>query len=129
MRLKCTAKFPNKEQTKMLGKYYREGKQEFGILVGSEYIAFGMRILGGQPWVDICPIGLKYLHHVPLCLFDVIDPKVSKYWELRVVGSGDVLFFPLSLHKEYYHDDLLEGVPEVVKDLENLKALLENEET
>lgn len=129
MILKCNSVLPNKEQAKKLNKTYRPGKQDFGLKKGNIYIAFGLYYNEGNPWVDIVCEETKtpYLHPVPLMLFDIIDGRPSKYWDIRMDKNGDMIMRPPSFYKEYYHDDLFEEIPEVVEDFMRIKSLLENE--
>jgi hypothetical protein len=126
MRVRCIALIPNERQALQLRKNYTHGRQEFHIILGKEYIVFGIRILGGAPWVDIVTDS-GYLYPVPLCLFEITDGRVSQYWELHFYEDGDLTLWPPSFYKEYYHDDLIEGVYEVVEDFDRVRTLIEAE--
>lgn len=126
MKVKCKTKFPNEEQAKKLGKYYHAGKQEFGLTIGKEYIVFGLRILDGAVWVELVS-DTGYLYSTPLCLFGIIDGRVSRYWETRVDEDGDVDILPPSFYSKYYYDDLLERVSDVVEDFRKIRSLIESE--
>jgi hypothetical protein len=68
-----------------------------------------------------------YLYPVPLCLFEVIDGRVSQHWQVRQYEDGDLTLWPPSFYREYYHDDLIEGVPEVVDDFRRVRIQIEDE--
>lgn len=77
--------------------------------IGREYIAFGLRLWGAGTWADI-EVDAGYLVSVPLCLFEVVDARVSETWMLRTHDDGDLDIMPEPFHAEYFHDDLIEGV-------------------
>ncbi|RMG27520.1 MAG: hypothetical protein D6732_20015 [Methanobacteriota archaeon] len=126
MKVRCIAEQPDEEQAKQLGDNYQPGKQEFGVEIGKEYIVFGLSVLGGSVWIDI-ESEMEYIYPVPLCLFEIIDGRVSKYWEIRTTTGGNVLVWPSSFFREYFHDDLSEGVPEVLEEFRRIKMLMEAE--
>lgn len=130
MRIKCIAELPDDEQTKLLGigKHYHPGQMEFGVKAGHEYIVFGITFLSGAPWVDILSQSRTYVYSVPLCLFNVVDGSVSKYWVAKVDQNGNFFLWPPSFYQPYYHDDLSEGVPEVVEDFQRVRQLIIEED-
>ena len=132
MIIRCTRLLPNEEQAKLLGQNYRPGRMTFGLELGREYVVFGMRVFSETPWVDI--IGSEagfadpgYLRPVPLCLFEIVNGRVSRYWEVRQSSNGLLELQPPSFYRDYYHDDLSEDVPEVVEDFAQMRALMEAE--
>jgi hypothetical protein len=56
----------------------------------------------------------------------VLDPRVSRHWRL---GRRDdrVVLYPELLLGDYLHDDLSEGVPEVVGRVRELTTVMEAE--
>jgi len=126
MRIKCIALLPNDEQAKYLGigKHYYPGSMVFNLRLGQEYIVYGISFLGGAAWVQIANPSNTYVYSVPLCLFEITDGTVSKYWVARVDQDGDVFLWPASFYKPYYHDDLTEGVLEIVEDFQRVRQLI-----
>ena len=135
MIVRCKLSYPTEEQIAHLGPEFVR-QQAFGIEPGEEYVVlaltvdFGSRHLGLGPWVRIYT--RKHVAHIitsaPLCLFEVVDPRPSRYWELRAPeGATVATLWPPSFYREYYHDDLSEDVPEVVADFERVVKLLEDE--
>lgn len=129
MIVKCIAELPTREQAKWLGGHYRGGKQAFGVVLGMEYIVFALTVLGGEPWVEITDADLDpgYLWGVPLCLFEIVIPRLSVLWEAPVAKNGELRLEPASLSRRNYHDDLFEGVEEVVADFRRVRQALEEE--
>lgn len=129
MIVKCTATLPSPQQAQRLGAHYRPGKQAFGLVAGEQYLVFALRTLGGEPWVEIVDADLDpgYLFAVPLCLFEIVDPRVSACWEARVDREGQVVLAPGPLHREFFHDDLFEGVDTAVEDFTRIRRQMEQE--
>lgn len=131
MIVRCVSVLPNEEQAKLLGDNYRPGQRTFGLEFGKEYVVFGIRIFDGMPWVEIASAASfadpGYLYPVPLFLFEIVDGGVSRYWEARRRGDAGLVLEPRSFYRDYYHDDLSEGVPEVVEDFARMRALMEAE--
>lgn len=127
MRVQCTAEEPTLDQAKRLaiGKHYFPEKQVFHITTGKEYIVYGLSIMDGVPWVEIIT-DYGNLASVPLLLFQVLDHRVSKYWEMREKDNY-LLFWPSSFFQAYFHDDLSERVPHVVEDFKKAQALIDAE--
>lgn len=100
---------------------------EFNLKLGQEYVVYGISFLGGAPWVEIVGESNTYVYSVPLCLFEITDGTVSKYWVARIDQDGDILMWPPSFYKAYYHDDLSEGILEVVKDFQRVQKLIMEE--
>lgn len=126
MKIKGVRLLPNKQQAKRLGRNYYPGQQTFDVEIGKEYVVYCLEIIGGMVWVDY-DSGTERMSISPLCLFEVIDGRVSKCWELRLTEEGNVLFRPPSFYQEFFHDDLAEGVPEIVSEYQRVRALLEQE--
>jgi hypothetical protein len=126
MRVRCVATLPTAEHEKRLGRHYRAGRQGFGVVLQQEYVVFALKTLGGEPWIEISDPEASpgYLFGVPLCLFEVVNSRVSVYWEIGTSRGGELKIAPPSLFREYYHDDLFEGVASVVDDFTRLRAQL-----
>jgi hypothetical protein len=131
MIVKCVAPLPNQEQAKKLGVHYRAGKQAFGVVPGEEYVVFAIRILGGEPWIEITDPDAHpgYLFGAPLLLFEFVDSRVSAFWEAGIGTTGELRLAPPSLLRKSYHDHLFEGVQEVVDDFLRVRAQMEHEAT
>jgi hypothetical protein len=130
MIIRCISSEPSEEQARKLGvgKNYFPGRQEFGLIIGEDYLVFGLTMVDGEPWADILLSPVDYLHSVPLCLFEIIDKRVSKYWEIGLGPKGNLIIRPSSiLNQPYYFDDLSNSVPDVVDDFQRLRGLLDAE--
>lgn len=128
MKVRCVAEFPTEAQAQKLGagKVYFRGRQAFYVQIGAEYVVFGLRVFAGAPWVDILSES-GYLYPVPLCLFEIIDNRLSRYWTIKMYEDGDIILQPPSFFRDYYHDDLIESNKEVLQDFARVRDLLEQE--
>jgi len=130
MRLKCIHTSLTREQERDLGRAYR-ADQDFHVTIGREYVAMGLNfsmnsnVHGTGVWVHLVT-DFGNLAWAPVQLFDIIDARVSKYWIARQLDHVFTLW-PESFYRQFYHDDLLEGVPEVVNDFQRVRSLLEAE--
>jgi hypothetical protein len=133
MILRCISAYPNEGQIQLLGPGFPE-KRSFAVVPGREYIVLGL-IVDSSPhsdtrgaWVDVLmEPEIPTIISVPLCLFEIVDPRVSRYWEIRVSPEGNIRLWPSSFYREYYHSDLSDRDLEIVKDFWRTYALLEAE--
>jgi hypothetical protein len=103
-------------------------QREYNVTIGRQYLVYGLQFNED---------GSKYIEHLsdsgnlseaPIELFKIIDGKVSKYWQMKIWEDGNVTMWPPSFYKEYFHDDLSEGIEENVQDFIALTKLLEEEQ-
>ncbi len=131
MIVKCISQYPTDEQLKDLGPRFFKNRT-FHVTVGKEYVVLGLGVAvkphscGLGPSVEIVT-DYGHLTDNPLCLFQIVDGTASRHWEVRETQAGIITLWPSSFYKEYYHDDLSEGVPEVVEDFKRVRALIEAE--
>jgi hypothetical protein len=129
VQIKCVSVLPTNDQANFLGKgkHYFPGKMEFGLIEGKEYIVFGLCILDGAGWVEILDETESFVYLVPLCLFEILDGSVSKYWITKVNENNNILIWPQIFYKPFFHDQLTDGFAEYVKDFEIIKRLIIDE--
>lgn len=128
MVVKCISAYPSEAQVQELGPRFRRGRS-FGVVVGREYLvlglSFGVPPMAAGVWVDILmEPDIPTLIQAPLCLFEITDPRVSRFWEIRVSGEGVTTLCPASFCQESYHERLSDRVPEVVEDFWRTHRLL-----
>jgi len=121
MLLVCKALQPTLPEARRLGKHYLGGNQTFAVVVGRNYVAYGLRFWSGGIWVDI-EVDAGYVLSVPLALFDLVDGSVPSIWEMRVDEDGDSALCPRAFHEPYFLDDLIEAKPDAVMQFRELKA-------
>lgn len=123
MKIKCVSVSLNEDQLYVLGKHANV-KNNFSLSVGKEYVVFGLTFefleSGNGCFVQILSDS-NHLVHVPIILFEIIDNRMSKFWELKNFPDGNVAIWPPTLYREFYHDDLSEDTIEVTEDFKRVK--------
>ncbi len=143
MKVRCVSDFYNEETRERLrGEGLRlRGSWHFkgSLTVGREYLVVAITFTFAPapdelgPSVILIP-GAGYLVAFPLALFEVTDPRVSRYWELQVdvdreAGTTAVTLGPPSVchNIDDYLDQLEQGEPTAVADFTRVHGLLEAE--
>ncbi len=107
--------------------------QEFSLAIGYEYTVLAMSFLyDSNVYGDCCTI--QYCHgdrlaQAPLCLFEIVDARTSKYWLVKRGSGQNVFLWPEPFFREFFHDDLSEGDMHAYEDLQKIRSLLETEFT
>lgn len=109
-----------------------EGKVKPTLFVtrGKEYTVYGLGLHRSssvfRAGVMICELVDDYgnLTFAPIGIFEVTDGAIPELWRVSA-RNGDVLLWPDILHKEFFFDDLSDGVPECVAAFRNLQSRLE----
>lgn len=128
MIVKCISAHPSEAQIQELGRRFRRGRN-FGVVVGRQYLVLGLSLglppMSSGVWVDILmEPDIPTLIQAPLCLFEITDPRASRFWEIRARGEGVTTLCPASFYQESYHERLSDRVPEVVEDFWRVHGLL-----
>jgi len=92
--------------------------------LGEKFTVYAITIMEDVTYLQI------YLNNnlisVPSDLFEIIDSKVSKYWKFKKEDDS-ISFWPEEFYDDYFHDDLLEEIPERVKQFADIKKRIDNE--
>ena len=96
--------------------------------IGTVLTVYGIEFAWGNIFYRVAdpPDG----RHSILCLgllFEIVDSRISRHWECRIVPEGKIVLWPASWFVEFYHDQLSEGEPTIVADFTGVKHLLEEE--
>jgi hypothetical protein len=96
-------------------------KQDFHLDIDACYIVFGLYIRKNGAITIDCLNKYDHLRDYPLDLFEVVDNTVSKYWLMKTREDGGVSFMPKEYYdNEYFHDDLSEDDPEMIRQFVDL---------
>jgi hypothetical protein len=125
MRAVCLANVLTPEQENALGLSGIGSDANYGELVlGEEYLVYGLRVLHAQPWIDVLS-DFGYLYPVPLVLFRITDPVVSKYW---VIEESDAFVLrPAQFSDPFFYDDLSNGRADAVSLFNAVREMMEGE--
>ena len=104
----------------------------FQMKVGKVYLVLGIAsvvgssIHGNGPLFEICDDAGRCVS-TPAALFEIVDPRPSRFWQAERAGIADLYLWPKEFYTRFFHDDLSEGVPEVVALFEDVIARLSSE--
>jgi len=104
-------------------KYFGGGLKWYAPEIGSQYTVHGLYIIRGYPyyWLRVPErpnSSHKYIWQMyPSVCFDVIDSRISKFWETKIGTSerqGDQFFSAMFgvhrwVHERGFWDDLVDG--------------------
>jgi len=131
MKVRCLANVATAEQ---IAQYGLDPKVEhrYYVTPGKEYLVLGLTAVAGDsaygPGVTVDVLDDFGRWSIkPLFLFEVIDPRPSRYWVAKKVGEAELALWPESFFQDFYHDHLTDGMPEEVADFKRVCALLEAE--
>src|SRR6266566_8383404 len=96
--------------------------------IGTEFIVYGIDFLNGNLFYRLGhPPHEPYVIQCLAVLFQIVDPRVSRYWECRTLSAGEFVLWPPSWFVDFYHDRLSDGDRELVKDYNTIKRLFAEE--
>lgn len=97
---------------------------------GKEYTVYGLSLHESsvlyKAGVLNCQIVSDYgdLIFAPIDIFSVFDPRMPDCWSIEL-RDGNVFIWPDIFRREFFFDDLSEGVPECVAAFRDLQSKLE----
>ena len=131
MKTRCVANQATPEQVKKYGLDPLVD-HHFDVTPGRTYTVIGLTMMVDS-WASGAGVALDLLDDSgrlsiqPLFLFEMIDPRPSRYWVARKVGEADLALWPESFFQDCFHDHLTNGRPEEVAEFKRVYALLEAE--
>lgn len=118
MTAKCIAVSLTEEQRTKLGAPHSL-QSVYQLSIGADYTVLGItfvshsRLFGCTPLFEVRD-DMGRCFSVPACLFEVSDPRSSRYWRVKRLDECSLVLWPEEFHRAFFHDDLSEGVPEAV---------------
>ncbi len=131
VRVRCVSEKVSDELAAAMGPGFAP-HQVTALTTGREYLvlelffATGDEPFGTGTWVVI-PDDHGRFGEAPLPLFEVTDPRVSRYWELQRWPNGNVTLGPAVFGRDFFVDDLFEGVPAAAAEFRRVYQLLDSE--
>jgi hypothetical protein len=86
---------------------------QYQVMPGKEYVVLGVSffigstVYGNGPLFQICDDAGRCVS-MPTALFDLVDPRPSRFWVAKRIGEADFVLWPEEFYREYFHDDLSE---------------------
>lgn len=132
MKVKCTATKLSTEQKLLLG--IRESySPEYQLTVGATYTVLGISFVakseffGSGAFLEMKDDLAPHISFVPFCLFEVVDPRPSRFWRAKSLGDCDFSLSPEEFYADYFHDELSDQEPRVVEVFDRVVEKLETE--
>lgn len=117
MKVVCRATTLSAEQLAELGRPLTS-QYDFGevLVVGREYLVLGMAFQVDVEGIEIgafvlLEVATRQVASVPLALFEITDPRVSRSWVARSESADLVALAPESLLGEGFLAQLADGEP------------------
>jgi len=111
MRIRCIANTLTEEQRGLLG-FPAWQNPLFQITPGREYTVLG--VTATPNYISGAVVQLandaSVCIFVPICLFEITDPRPSRYWRAELYNIHTLRLWPSEFLKEYFHDDLSDGI-------------------
>lgn len=92
---------------------------EYQLVVGASYLVLGLTMMndgephgGGVHYQILNDFGA--IRSIPSLLFEIEDARCSSFWRAQAYQDGSLLLWPEEFFIKYFHDDLSEGVQEIV---------------
>ncbi|NER03768.1 MAG: hypothetical protein F6K17_14650 [Okeania sp. SIO3C4] len=108
---------------------YRTKETEFNLIVGKEYVVYGLYIWQKNIWYYICDERFTYFPiKNPAPLFQVIDSRPSRYWRMELAENG---LFTMAFEHWFsipnYYEKLVDQDEQAVLIFEKYKELMDAE--
>lgn len=105
-------------------------KVELPLTVGKEYVVYAIRSWQGIVWYYICDDNYSYYPiQTPAPLFEVVDNRVSKYWQFMLDPNGVLRFaFEQWFTDPCFYDKLTDQEEAEVEIFEKVKELMDAED-
>ncbi len=93
MKVRCISDYVTEQQRAALGRRQYQGSLAPGLTIGAEYLVLGLGFEADPDHATTGPYVTILLERVgpkayDLCLFEVTDPRVSRYWQVRALQFG-----------------------------------------
>lgn len=105
-------------------------KVELPLTVGKEYVVYAIRAWQGVVWYYICDDNYSYYPiQTPAPLFEVVDSRVSKYWQFMLDANGVLRFaFERWFTDPCFYDKLTDQEEAEVEIFDKVKELMDAED-
>lgn len=104
------------------------GYDEWTVALGKSYVVYGIAVKRGIPGFLILSRTPEYPKWYPYCFFDIVDGRLSKYWQFEAVENESelvtLLTFPEWASDDHYYDSLTDGEVEAVNCWHRYRTLI-----
>jgi len=100
----------------------------YPIEIGKTYTVLGISVRANSgPGIMLDIPADRYVLPLPLCLFDIVDSRPSRYWQAQKEGDYVLRLQPEAFFIKSFFDKLSELDPEVSAIYRELRARMESE--
>ena len=127
MRLKCLKNKLEKEEMIKIGNTVPDFFST--IMPGKEYTVLGLSFVNHSNYMNGAIARIKFcnmIYDIPLCLFEIIDTRPSKFWQAQF-GNGCLFLWPKEFYRDFFDEDLSNDVPEVLEIFKKVVYMMERE--
>lgn len=131
MKVICRQKSLSDEQKTALGFSMSQAGVGYELTVGQEYTVLGISLQSQSIWnkgaIALLRDDIGRCASAPMCLLEISDKRLSKYWFASKKGEFDISLWPKEFDDEYFLDDLSDGKKNVVQMFDRVCSLLDEE--
>lgn len=129
MKVRCISRSLNEEQCSKLRVI---NPPEYQIVIGGTYLVLGLTMMtdsephgGGVHYQILNDYGA--IRSIPSLLFEIVDSRCSQFWNAQAHEDGSLMMWPREFFTRYFHDDLSEGIQEIVEIFKDVVKRLSTE--
>jgi hypothetical protein len=126
MRIRCTALAPELKDALRFGADYQRRVMDFDLTLGKEYVVLALGAVRGAVWADI-ETGSGWPVTVPMMLFEVVDPTLSRFWSVRYGPDESLELLPKLFEAPTFASRLADGDPDLVGQYRELCRAMDEE--
>lgn len=119
MKVKCIAKTGNQLPSSYINERLTLGvDQQFSISLGVIYTVYALTTAWDRVWYYIADdVYVDYPVWYPAPLFEVVDGRVSEYWQCQFYSDSNklIMAIPEWIEDRYFYDRLTDGESEAVR--------------
>lgn len=133
MKVECISKFGRDLPAELIRpEVGYKSDSEFSLIVGKQYVVYGLTVEAGHIWFYICDEDYTYYPvWKPSALFKVVDGRLSAHWQFGLFDLPNrkmpILAFREWVEDPLFYDHLTDGQPEAVRTFIRNKEVLDAE--
>lgn len=140
MKVICIAnniqKLQDQEAQNRLKDYIRTSSGEIDLVIGKEYVVYGVEHWGDIPWYYLCSEEYDdYPKPFAADFFTVVDGSLSRHWQFKYnsasgkKNSVSSLLFKSWSEDETFYERVVDGDEEAISLFTNYRALMDSEQS
>lgn len=136
MKLRCIGNRGSDLPPELLNpKLNRDENTRFPLTIGKTYVVYGLTVYLSHLWYYVCDDDFTHFPvWKPAPLFEIVDPRVSRYWEINcsLDGRGEsdtgiIVAYPEWARDPYYYEHLADNREAEVQIFSRYRKLIDEE--